>query len=86
MFLKIFFKVKKEYSNSEGKVSERSPRHAENRATFVDHLDSSLKGQHVGGMLAVLPKSVFELHGIYGMIVQGTEVCLVIKTQINRFF
>nr|XP_022309563.1 uncharacterized protein LOC111115199 isoform X2 [Crassostrea virginica] len=85
---KIFavVQVKKEYSNSEGKVSERRLRHAENRATFVDHLNSSLKGQHVGGMLAVLPKSVFELHGIYGMIVQGTEVTMASMSVGEQYY
>jgi hypothetical protein len=49
-------------------------RNAEKTTTVINHLDSNLKGQHVGEMLAVLPRSVFDLHGIYGIIVQGTEV------------
>ncbi|XP_078321337.1 uncharacterized protein LOC111115924 [Crassostrea virginica] len=78
--------VKKKYSKSEDRVSERKLRNIEKKATFVDHLDSNLKGQHVGEMLAVLPKSIFKLHGIYGIVVQGTEVTISSLTVGEQYY
>ncbi|XP_076081964.1 uncharacterized protein LOC143052744 [Mytilus galloprovincialis] len=41
-----------------------------------DHIDSSLKGQHCSQFLSTLPFSVFGNHGMYGFVVQETNVTL----------
>ncbi|XP_048770846.2 uncharacterized protein LOC125676984 [Ostrea edulis] len=43
----------------------------------VEHVDCELKGQHLGGMLSVLCDSLFGPTGIFGFIVQATEVTIV---------
>lgn len=40
----------------------------------VQHVDCKLKGQHVGEILSVLHHSLFGPTGIFGIIVQATEV------------
>lgn len=48
------------------------------KTSVIKHIDSGLKGQHAGEMLAVIPSSVFDSNGIYGIIVQGTMVGIII--------
>ncbi|XP_071121876.1 uncharacterized protein [Mytilus edulis] len=47
-----------------------------NNACYAPHIDSSLKGQLGGQFLCTLPFSVFGSHGMYGFLVQGTNVTL----------
>ncbi|KAK3083450.1 hypothetical protein FSP39_022965 [Pinctada imbricata] len=51
-----------------------------------EHLDSNLKGQLVGDMLAALPRSVFHNNGMYGIIVQGTEVTLAALSVGKKYY
>ncbi|XP_063438734.1 uncharacterized protein LOC134719694 [Mytilus trossulus] len=53
----------------------RNLRSIQKRA-FVQHVGSSLKGQHCGQFLCTLPFSAFGNRGMYGFIVQGTQVTL----------
>ncbi|VDI36784.1 Hypothetical predicted protein [Mytilus galloprovincialis] len=64
--------VKKDYTRPSN--LERQTRNCERRTSVID---SGLKGQHAGDMLAVIPSSVFGPNGIYGIIVQGTMVTFV---------
>ncbi|XP_063398489.1 uncharacterized protein LOC134683245 [Mytilus trossulus] len=47
-----------------------------NNACYAPHIDSSLKGQLGGQFLCTLPFSVFGNNGMYGFLVQGTNVTL----------
>ncbi|XP_052064769.1 uncharacterized protein LOC127704671 [Mytilus californianus] len=47
-----------------------------NNACYAQHIGSSLKGQLGGQFLCTLPFSVFGNHGMYGFLVQGTNVML----------
>ncbi|CAC5372550.1 unnamed protein product [Mytilus coruscus] len=47
-----------------------------NNACYAPHIDSSFKGQLGGQFLCTLPFSVFGNHGMYGFLVQGTNVTL----------
>ncbi|CAC5388029.1 unnamed protein product [Mytilus coruscus] len=46
------------------------------KKSHEDHIDSSLKGQHWGQFLCTLPFSAFGNHGMYGFVVQETNVTL----------
>lgn len=69
-----FLKVRKEYSTEEDSGKTRKSQKVEKTDNSVKHLSSKLKGQHIGGMLSVLQHSVFGEAGVYGFVVQGTEV------------
>ncbi|XP_061174735.1 uncharacterized protein LOC133183853 [Saccostrea echinata] len=66
--------VKKYGKTYDRKLSENL--HNTEKGKAHDPIGSNLKGKHVGDMVAALPESVFGLNGIYGIIVQGTEVTL----------
>lgn len=66
--------VRKEYSTEEDSGKTRKSQKVEKTDNSVKHLSSKLKGQHIGGMLSVLQHSVFGEAGVYGFVVQGTEV------------
>ncbi|XP_056015536.1 uncharacterized protein LOC125676828 [Ostrea edulis] len=80
-------KVRKKYREAEESVSEGTARNTEKITSDLNHLHSSVTGQHVGEMLSILPRSVFGINGIYGIIVQGTEVtisCLSVGEEYYR--
>lgn len=70
-------KVKKSYSREEDAESARQLQGLQKKPRFSKHIDYKLKGQHVGQLMSVLPNSVFGSSGIYGFIVQATEVTVV---------
>ncbi|CAG2219195.1 unnamed protein product [Mytilus edulis] len=51
-----------------------------------DHIDSSLKGQHCSQFLSTLPFSVFGNRGMYGFIVQETNVTLTCFRPEDRYY
>ncbi|CAG2191123.1 unnamed protein product [Mytilus edulis] len=55
---------------------ECSDMRSTNNACYAPHIDSSLKGQLGGQFICTLPFSVFRNHGMYGFLVQGTNVTL----------
>ena len=50
------------------------------KAYYAEHIGSSLKGQLGGQFLCTLSSSAFGNNGIYGFLVQGTNV----SQSINR--
>ena len=58
--------MKKEYCSD--LLSKEKMQHS------LEFLASEVKGQHTGEMLSLLPSSVFGTNGIFGFIVQGTNV------------
>ncbi|XP_052099280.1 uncharacterized protein LOC127733874 [Mytilus californianus] len=70
--------VKKDYPRPDSNLEiVRQTRNSERKTSAIKHIDSGLKGQHAGEMLAVIPSSVFGSNGIYGIIVQGTMITFV---------
>ncbi|CAC5411286.1 unnamed protein product [Mytilus coruscus] len=69
--------VKKNYTRHSNLEIVRQTRNSERKTSVIKHIDSGLKGQHAGEMLAVIPSSVFDSNGIYGIIVQGTMITFV---------
>ncbi|XP_052066523.1 uncharacterized protein LOC127706098 [Mytilus californianus] len=78
--------VKKEYSRGLSETTERRTRSGDKTSSMIGHIDSSLKGQHTGEMIAALPSSVFGLNGVYGLIVQGTKVTVVSLRASGQFW
>lgn len=69
--------VKKKYSREGDPESERTQQNKEIVTWQVPHVNDNVKAKHIGEMLAVLPYSVFGNNGLYGFIVQGTNVTVV---------
>lgn len=67
----LILKVRKDYSRDQSRKRTFS---GELISGPIGHIDSGLKGQHTGDMIAAVPYSVFGLEGVFGFIVQGTKV------------
>ncbi|XP_061191644.1 uncharacterized protein LOC133199833 [Saccostrea echinata] len=69
--------VKKFYSKEIDSETQRKLRKVTKVQNPIQHVDSKLKGQHVGEILSVLQYSLFGPTGIFGLIVQATEITVV---------
>ena len=63
----------KRYREDEGSDSVRDLRNTK-KAYYAQHIGCSLKGQLGGQFICTLPYSVFGNNGMYGFLVQGTNV------------
>ncbi|KAK3089915.1 hypothetical protein FSP39_007632 [Pinctada imbricata] len=76
--------MKKRYSQEDDIKETRTLRGSEKMSTPVKHIDHQLKG-HVGEMLSKLKDSVIGPTGIYGFIIQGTEVTVVALSAEEKY-
>ncbi|XP_076106188.1 uncharacterized protein LOC143074817 [Mytilus galloprovincialis] len=74
----------KEYCKD--KKKDRIRHVSANLDPVADHIDSNVKGQHIGNMLAVTQSSALGNNGIFGFIVQGTKVTLTSLKVGDDFF
>lgn len=84
--------VKKDYSKPMLHVGDDAPANKKIKVestlqNVAEHLDSRVKGKHIGDMLAVTQSSsLFGLNGIFGFIVQGTKVTVVSLETSKQYF
>ncbi|XP_063397091.1 uncharacterized protein LOC134681408 [Mytilus trossulus] len=78
----------KEYCEDKTKDRTCNLRHvSDNLERVADHIDSHVKGQHIGDMLAVTQStSALGNNGVFGFIVQGTKVTLTSLKVCDDFF
>ncbi|CAG2201980.1 unnamed protein product [Mytilus edulis] len=74
----------KEYCKD--KKKDRIRHVSANLDLVADHIDSNVKGQHIGNMLAVTQSSALGNNGTFGFIVQGTKVTLTSLKVGDDFF
>ncbi|XP_056015421.1 uncharacterized protein LOC130053026 [Ostrea edulis] len=79
-------KVRKKHRLAEDSVSEGTVRNPEKITPDLNHLHSSVTGQHVSEMLSILSRSVFGINVIYGIIVQGTEVTIAFLSVGEEYY
>lgn len=81
--------VKKHYCREFEEENVKRLHSANKRFSPAQHINSSLKGQHLAQLLATMPQSTYygsKPQKMYGFIVQGTEVCVTSFTLLNEDF